>query len=540
MADVAPNVLSTAIMSKLLDVLTNGDEHVPKSADNFFAWYTPGVPIGADDLDYLTQGLTGVVKKADVEVLKDAASAGATSTGGTSGSTSSGSASSGLQMDKATLDTLRATDAARMYMQAESFARLVDVVPEVSNMNNRLATINVQNNEGTLSEIYERILTMSQVMSQALPADVVKKIEKFRGLISTTVQKKDLLDDTAPPKTVTEPSELTKAYFAKMAAYDAAALQYNSHRIDALAGDDPKAVHYWAINANILRDQVRAAMEDWINSGFKEDYEKIAAYIEQVQARDLSLLKAQYKDDLAKAKLTGLSSGSDFYYTSVVPGDFARVGGWSGFSFGSTDFSSRSNSQLSSSRSSVSGGGGFLFVAAAGSHSEGSSHQEFHGSFSSDVFSLSFEICQVPIVRPWFKPSFIVSKTWRFDPSIPDLKGDMVSDGGSPSKGLMPAFPTTAVFIRNLSLRIGHSNGFNDFVANARQSSSGGGGFLALGPFSFGAAASASSSSSNTRSDFGYHWDGQSMTVNGMQLAGFKCHVFPKSPNPAPEIKEWV
>jgi hypothetical protein len=532
-------------MSKLLDVLTNGDATVPKSEDNFFAWYTPGVPVGVEDFDFMVQGLTGVVKKADVEVLKDAAAVGASATGGSAApavgaATPSGSNSSGLQMDNATLDKLRATDAGRMYMQAESFARLVDVVPGVSNMNNQLATITVQNDEGTLSEVYERILIMSQVMSQELSDDVKKKIDKFRALLSTTTQKKDLLDDTAPPKTVTEPSELTKAYFTKMAAYEKAALDYNSHRIDALAGDDPKAVQYWAINANILRDQVKAAMDDWINDGYKEDYEKISAFLEQVQERDLSLLKAQYKDDLAKAKLTGASSGSDFYYTSVVPGDFARSDGWSGFSFGSTDIGSRSNSQLSSSQSSESGGGGFMFIAAAASHSQSSSHQEFHGSFNSSEFGLSFEICQVPIARPWFKPSFMVSKCWRFDPTIPDLKGDMVSDGGSPAKGLMPAYPTTAVFIRKLKLTIGHSNGFNDFVANQSKTSTGGGGTVCLGPFNFGGAASVSSSKSDSRSDYGYHWDGQTMTVPGMQLVGFKCHVLPKSPNPAAEIKDWV
>ncbi len=37
MADIAPSVLANAIMGKLYDVLTNGDETVPKSADNFFS-----------------------------------------------------------------------------------------------------------------------------------------------------------------------------------------------------------------------------------------------------------------------------------------------------------------------------------------------------------------------------------------------------------------------------------------------------------------------------------------------------------------------
>jgi len=72
------------------------------------------------------------------------------------------------------------------------------------------------------------------------------------------------------------------------------------HRIDALSADNQKAVQYWAINANILRNKVKAAMADWVSSGYKNDYEQIAAFIDQVMQRDMSLLKAQYRDDLEK------------------------------------------------------------------------------------------------------------------------------------------------------------------------------------------------------------------------------------------------
>lgn len=61
MADVAPSVLANAILGKLLDVLTNGDDTVPKSTDNFFSWCTPGIPVDAEDFRFLSQGLSGVV-----------------------------------------------------------------------------------------------------------------------------------------------------------------------------------------------------------------------------------------------------------------------------------------------------------------------------------------------------------------------------------------------------------------------------------------------------------------------------------------------
>ena len=81
MANVAPSEIANAIMGKLYDVLTNGDETVPKSADNFFSWCTPGIPVDPSDFQFLTQGFTGVVKKAAVDTMV-AATAGAGSAAG--------------------------------------------------------------------------------------------------------------------------------------------------------------------------------------------------------------------------------------------------------------------------------------------------------------------------------------------------------------------------------------------------------------------------------------------------------------------------
>ncbi len=74
MPEVAPHVISNAIMGKLYDVLTNGDDTVPKSADNFFSWCTPGIPVDPSDFQFLSQGFTGVVKKAAVDTMLAATS----------------------------------------------------------------------------------------------------------------------------------------------------------------------------------------------------------------------------------------------------------------------------------------------------------------------------------------------------------------------------------------------------------------------------------------------------------------------------------
>jgi hypothetical protein len=327
-----------------------------------------------------------------------------------------------------------------------------------------------------------------------------------------------------------------------MAAYSDAALEYNARRIDALTATNSRAVHDWAINANIYRNKVRAAMADWVANGYKEDFEKIAAFIEQVSRRDMSLLKQQYVEDLERAVLTSPVSGCDFFFTSLVPGSFATSDGWTRFGFDAGDFQSHSSSSYNWSSSSGRGGFSFFGFGAGASHSESSSHSEYHGTFDSSHTSMSFEIAQIPISRPWLRTAFLTSHGWRFDQNNVLVKGDRLSDGASPPKGKMPAYPTTAIFVRKLSLSFGESHGFSDFVSNARSSSSSGGGFIAFGPFFAGGSGSHRSGSGDTRRDYGFNFQNNTMNVDGMQLIGFKCHVLPKSPDPDPGIPaaNWI
>jgi hypothetical protein len=552
--DVAPHVLANAIMGRLYDVLTNGDETVPKSADNFFSWCTPGIPVGVEDFRFLSQGLTGVVTPAAVSNLTTPAPAAGSSSSATgsaaatkpapSGTTPAPSGTSGSSAPQLTpelMNQLRAQDTNAVYQQAEMLARIVDFVPDVAQINNKqFAQFSVANDEGTLSDRYKLTLQMSQVMHQELDDATKANIARFRGLLQTTTTKTDIV--TGDKKEITGPSPLVQAYHDKMAAYDAAALNYNSYRIAALAANDPAAVQYWAINANILRDQVKAAMDDWITNGYKEDYEEIAAYIQQVQARDMMMLKQEYEDDLQKATLTGISSGSDFYYTALAPGDFAQSLGWSRFTFNIGDYHTYSGASSSASGFSQQATGGFMgLFGGTEATSTSQSQQEYTGTFKMDSFKLAFEVCQVPILRPWFKDAFFMSKTWRFDQTNPDFKSQILSDGGSPPKGYIPAYPTNVVFIRNLSMSIDHTSSAAHFIQQQQSSSEGGGGVVNLGFLTLGGSASHYSSSGYSKRNVDCTWNDQGLTVPGMQIAGFKCHVLStKCPSPDPSIKNWA
>jgi len=520
---VEPDVMLNAVMGKIYNILTNGDDTVPKSEDNFFSWCTPGIVLDPGDFEFLSQGLTGVVKKAALDEIS--VGDGETNT---------------VELDPALLESLRAQDTAKLYMQAENFARLVDFVPDLAaTTNDQFAAMSVMNNEGSLSERYEYILRMSQIMETVLPDKVKAKIEKFRGLLTTTRIKVNLLDDSETE--VAEPSALVNLYTQKMAEYENAALQYNSARIDALTADNVRAVHYWSLNANILRNRVRAAMADWVSNGYKNDYEGISAFIDQVMQRDMSLLKQQYRDDLEKARITGMASGSDFYHTSCVPGNFMTAPGWTEFVFESSDFNRTSNSSYKMKRSKTSAGGGWLGVfAGGGSTSNASGQSESHLRFNSHKFKMRFSIVQVPIIRPWLKTSYLNSKLWRFDQDNPAAKALQVSDGGRPAKGLIPAYPTTMIVIKDLKMSVRDSEGFSDASKSWKRASASGGGAVSFGPFHFGGSHGRSSASGERSSEFGYNSQKEEMNVPGFQVIGFKCHVMPKSPDPLSSITDWI
>ncbi len=528
-----PDVLANAIMGKLYDVLTNGDATVPPSPDNFFSWCTPGIPITAEDFRFLSQGLSGVVTPQAAATL-----VGATAGGAAAGASSGSSSGGGLT--PAQLNQLRAADTNQVYQQAEMLARILDFVPDLTTISNKqFASFSIANNDGTLSDRYKFILTMSQVMDQELDQATKDKIAKFRGLLQTTTTQTDLV--TGAQTTVVGPSPMVQAYNAKMAAYDNAALAYNQARIDALAGNDPAAVENFAINGRILRNAVTAAMDDWIANGYKQDYEEIAAYISQVQGRDMAMLKQEYEQDLTNATLTGISSGSDFLYTALAPPDFATAGGWSTFTFNSGDYTQYSNSSFNKQGWAVSASAGFFGIGASGGASGSQSRSQFNSGFELDSFSLKFSICEIPIIRPWFKDAFLISKSWRFDQTNPDSKNRLLSDGGSPPNGFLPAYPTAVVFIKDLVLGIRQDSAAGQFITQQSASSQGGGVSVGFGPFSFGGSASHYSSSGYSSQSIHSTWNDQGLSVPGMQIAGFKCHIFTnKLPNPDPSIKNWI
>lgn len=477
------NDLGKTLLAQLYNIVTGGDEHVPPSPNNFLSWCQPGIPFEPVDFTFSAKGIGG---------------------GGTA------------EEDKLLLQ------------EAFNFAQVVDFVPDRTGIyNHDMQQTIYRTSETRISHIYGEILKFSKVVEQELSDQEKAKIEKFRNLLRTKKKVKDLITDEE--KEVTTDGPILQAYNDKLSAYLDAKLLYNSKRIAAQAATGPEgkmAVADWSNNATLYQLKVKAAMDAWVSGGYRNEVDQMNAYINQVTQRDMMLWKQMLQEHYEGAIVSGLGPGQEFFYTTVIPGNFATSGGWAGYGLTHETVSSSSHSESNSW--SVGGGVSFGFWSAGASASGQSSH--YNADFSLSSFKMSFEIAQVIISRPWFYPEFFMNRGWTLRKGEGWMYDDMPSDGKIPPSGNFIAYPTTALFARNIVIESA------DFTSayNAYSSSVGGSASIGWGPFSLSGSYSHSESGRNYRSQA----DGSTLRVPGMQIIGFVNHLIGKAPNPLPDFKD--
>lgn len=506
--NVAPDVLMNSILGKITDVLLNGDGKViPKSDDHYVAFMSPGIPMLADSFNYAIEGFGGVQRRnADMQNLDKAL---------------------GPQEEPAAADSGElAADARRKYQSAEAFSAICDLVPDTSGIIDS-GRINTWQPESRISQVYSLALQFSQVYNVEPDAETRRKIDRWRSLLQVTKTEKDLV--TEEEVEVTRETELVKLYREKMLAYFGEAMAYNTMRISALAGQDEQAVHQFAINAPLMQLKVRAAENDWISNGHRDDYDRINAAIAAVEGRSFALLKQRYKEEFFRSLLTNPTSGANFLYTAPTPADFARSGsGWSQFYFDSGSF--KSNHKFTSSSTSAGGAFhmGIFSIGGGGSVSK----SKMEGNINTEKFSLKFSMARVPIYRAGFNLAFLKSGFWRFDQQNAEYKNTLLSNGKKPAEGLMPAITTDCIFVKDLKLDFGESN--SAYESQSKKVTGSGG--VSYGPFHLGGR------HSNQRDERSYeaNWSKQGLEIQGMQLIGFLCYMLDKSPDPNPNVTDWI
>lgn len=477
------NDLGKMLINEISASVTGGDNHVPASKDNFISWCMPGLPFEPVDFTFCVKGLGG----------------GAT-----------------------------AEEEKLLLQQAFNFANLIDFIPDVSGIyDDKKQEAVFRTSEVRLSHIYGEILKFAKVVSGELSPSEKAKLERFRGLLRTTKKTKDIV--TEEEKEVTVEAPMLQAYNDKFAAYKAAVLAYNTKRIEAQSAsgvEGKRAVVDWTNNAALYRMMVKTAMDQWVTGGYKNDVEKINAYINLVTQRDLKLWQQKLLEFYDDAKVSGLGPGQEFFYTTLIPGNFAGAHGWTRYECSESHTHSGTHSET------ISGGGSGGLHFGLFSIGGGASHKssQYSSEFGVSKFHLRMELTQAVVSRPWFYPEFFLNRGWTLRKGEGWTYDQMPSDGAAKPSGLVIGYPTLALFARNIEIESTEfASAYSEF-----SKSTGASGGVGWGPFRLGGNYAHSESGRNFSSDASHG----KISVPGTQIIGFVNHLIPKAPNPLPELKD--
>jgi hypothetical protein len=277
-------------------------------------------------------------------------------------------------------------------------------------------------------------------------------------------------------------------------------------------------------NGSLYRMQADNAMRNWTTLGFKNDVEKIHAIINQTTQRSAKLWKQRLLESMDDAKMSALGGG-DFYYTSLMPGNFMASQGWPRYK---TTHEKLTESTRATSTSWKAGAS--LKWGLFGANPEGSGETKTSSENKTvSSFSLEFEITQAVLLRPWFFPEWFMNQGWTLEKGQGWTFDQFPSDGAQPPKGNFVGYPTTVLFARNIVLTSA------DFASELKEFSKSisVGGKVGWGPFSL----SGSYSKSSSGRDFTSTNDGNTIAVPGVQAIGTLNCLVDKSPNPLADLK---
>jgi hypothetical protein len=462
---------------------------------------------------------------------------------------------------------------------AVNFARIADLIPTVGGVLTSTSTdedlvvdLNSLIASGrTVSSVYESVLTNCQVVNNGLtPADA-ERLRALRALLYTDpvpttaageepapavpeeIDLDALLSDgvdtsdlVADPAGLPEPTPLMKAYQAMEMAFHQVE-QVEMERRQTITSDNPNAGDILGAS----EQKVQAARTRWDLQGHKNEVETIAAKIEMLSQGGMpgyvSELRRRYAANQVRAAVFATEDGvggliESGQYAALRPNNILRA--TSGMKIELESSSSDRWSSMSTRSSQASGRFGVPFISpgfrASASAKKTSSDAE--RSFFSQAFSISFQIVQGIIDRPWLDLAFLESKAYTtVDPATKqplDQVSEIVelSDGKTPPTGALPLVPMTVYFVRDLVVT---SQAFKSVAQSELDEFSGKAG---ASIFSFGASGerTTKTTSMNTSSA---RTEGE-IRLDGLFLTAMASRYLGHAPNPDfeghPSPGDWI
>ncbi|UVI32988.1 hypothetical protein [Paenibacillus spongiae] len=267
------------------------------------------------------------------------------------------------------------------------------------------------------------ILINAEFANSTLSPEEVKQLAEAIDFLTDEQIKPDGTKTTVP-------SDKVKVYTTYKIAYEEANEAYLAEKltVENATGDEGKRLkNFWESGREQqLRNIKDQAMQNWINLGLKNEVESNQMMRNILEVKKYPVLYRQdYLNDID---------------LSEVPDAEAR-----GIPFCATFFNPRDAFDLNQP---------WIQVPLIKDEIDSLIQQapiELKGIFSSDqsnedIESMSLEYKYVGVKRSWFRPEFFQSRLWK----MPDES--VISDGGIPRQGRIPAYITGLLVVRNITV----------------------------------------------------------------------------------------
>jgi hypothetical protein len=369
--------------------------------------------------------------------------------------------------------------------------------------------------------VYESAITEIDLPVSTLSEKEAKMLKKAQDFLYQSQTTKDPFTDEEKTSIVDSPAYAS--YQAYRAKYQAALKTYNGLLIQANApGASDAVVQDFARNGASYKDAVISAFGEWTSKGYREYVEEAIGIIGNLTGKGPAAIYQTMRANFKADRLTD-TLGEQFYPTYVYPKDPlnpAFDSSWMNFFFNLQDIQTFQSESSTNSGGSASGGWGLWSGSASASYGQGQQNYECDTS----NLSLSVQLIQLPLTRPWIRPEIFWSRGWRWSNSA----SGQISDGKTPPQGLMPLYPTSVILAKNLNIKLDMSNTKNQSSWSKISTSAS----IGWGPFSV----SGNYSSSNSQSSSKFTQTSTGITVPGTQIIAYVCEVLPLSPNPDPSL----
>jgi hypothetical protein len=331
---------------------------------------------------------------------------------------------------------------------AASFATQMNLIPVVET---------IWAHDGRLLwDEYESILTQAVVADATLTEAEEAELAEARSLL---FDETEVVGEDGGPKTVTVESAVLQTYREHETRVQEARIRLNTARLTTEHADDPETEARAQGEEEALEAALEQAETRWNVEGHKAAVEEAFADVDRLTDGSPHVAWSEWKAQFREAKRSDLEFDRDFFATTVWPPGFYHADSESGWTTVTMD-----GSEINSLRD--------RWVSDL---PEGAGGDVLDADVQADLWidSLSVDLARVDLIRPWFMPSVLRSRVWKWRHDREPL-----SDGVDPPTGSLPAYPVSLIFARNLSIDLDATDAQNESVVASLQQ----GGLHSLGP----------------------------------------------------------